>query len=153
MPSLATRSPSVKFTRGQRVYIVAVETTSRDLNSTRANFQIERRAKDEFAKARAFRVVSALRDSDFVFLVLLDAESRSFDEVALAVSPNDYERLGGNLDSLRNAALWQSNNHEKVGREAALAGATLGVSALFHNPSVVKGLVKQFHEDVIGSSK
>lgn len=60
---------------------------------------------------------------------MLDAASDNYDEIALAVSPADYERVGGNLDALRNSALWQADNHYKRGREAALVGATMGISA------------------------
>lgn len=108
---VAVQSPSFKFAKEQRVYVVAVEANSRELASARASLELERMAKDEFRKANFFRVASTLRDSDFVFFVLLDAESANYDEVALAVSPADYEREGGNLDRLRNCAVWQADNH------------------------------------------
>ena len=135
-----------KFRKEQRVYVVGVEAASRDLSGTRANLALERLAKDQFKKAGAFRVVNTLRDSDFVFFVMVDSASRNIEEVALAVSPVDYERLGGNLDALRNAALWQGENHFKAGR----AVASLGWSEVFHSQNVVAGLVKQFHKEAIG---
>ena len=139
-----------QFAKEQRVYVIAVDATSRDLSATRADLGLERAAKDYFKKANIFRVAKTLRDSDFVFFVMLDAASVNYDEVALAVLPADYERAGSNLDTLRNSALWQGDSHFKPGRNAALVGATMGVSAIFHRPSVIKDLVKQFHEDVIG---
>ena len=151
-PKLADRSPVIKFVRGQSVYVVAVEAASRDLNVTRADLRVERLAKDQFHKSRAFKVAGTLRQADFVFVVLLDAASRNSDEAALVVSPDDYERLGGSLDSLRNTALWQADNHLNVGRHAALAAASAGISVWFDHPSVVRGLVKQFQRDVIGPS-
>lgn len=53
----APQSPVFKFAKQQRVYVVAVEAKSRDLNSTRADLEIiERAAKDQFMKVKAFRV-------------------------------------------------------------------------------------------------
>jgi hypothetical protein len=96
-------------------------------------------------------VASTLRDADFVFFVMLDADSPKIDEVAVVVSPSDYQEANGNLDVLRNAAVWQSDNHfRNAGAEAALATFTAGMSVIFHHADVVAGLVKQFHEDVLG---
>jgi hypothetical protein len=143
--------PSFTFAKEQRVYIVAVDSSSRNASVTKADLQLERYAKDQFKSHRVFRVANTVREADFVFFVMLDADSPRLDEVAVVVSPSDYERANGNLDTLRNAALWQSDNHFKnVGAEAALAGATLGMSMIFHHANVVAGLVKQFHKDVIG---
>jgi hypothetical protein len=50
---------------------------------------------------------------------------------------------------MRTVPLWQGDGHYKVGRHAALAGATIGCSALFDRPSVVKNLVKQFHKETL----
>jgi hypothetical protein len=145
-------APSVlnkfKFSAGQSVYVVAVRTTSRDLSLTRADLELERLAKNEFKKAKKFKIASALKDSDFVFFVLYDSGSSRVDQLALAVLPADYGQHGANLDAMRTVALWQGDGHYKVGRDAALVGATMGLSALFHRPSVVRDLVKQFHKDV-----
>lgn len=146
----ASQAPAFKFAKEQRVYVVAVETGSRNLNVTSANLLLERLAKNQFKKGHAFRIASVLRGADFVFFVLLDSDSPTIDEVAIVVLPADYERVGGNLDALRNAALWQADGHYKLGRHAALAGATLGLSAIFDRSGVVQGLVKQFHRDALG---
>ncbi len=137
------------FERGQRVYVVAVGTRSRDLDLTKSDLEVERYARDQFKKSKAFTVVSSLRSADFVFLILLDSESSDAEELALAALPDDYEKYGSNLDALRNEALWQSNNHYNVGRHAALAGATLGVSGLFDHTSVASSLVKRFQKETI----
>lgn len=141
--------PTFKFAKDQRVYVVAAETSSRNLNVTSANLELERLAKNQFKKGRAFRLTNTLRDADFVFFVLLDADSANSDEVALVVAPADYERASRSLDALRNAALWQADGHYKRGRHAALAGATIGLSTIFDRSGVVQGLVKRFHHDVL----
>jgi hypothetical protein len=82
---------------------------------------------------------------------MLDPDSRKIDELAMVVSPSDYQEANGNLDVLRNAALWQSDNHfRNAGAEAALATFTAGMSVIFHHADVVVGLVKHFHKDAIG---
>ncbi len=146
---VAPQDNAFRFAKAQRVYVVAVEVSSRDLSITRANLELERKAKDEFRKLKAFRIAATLRDADFVFFVVFDEQSRNFDEVALAVLPGDYEQSGQKLDLLRNAAVWQKDSHLKRGRHAALAGATLGLSPIFDRPSVVKALVKEFHKEVL----
>lgn len=137
------------FERGQRVYVVAVSTRSRDLDLTKSELEVERNAKDQFKKSKEFMVVSTLRSADFVFFILLDPTSSDAEELALAALPDDYEKYGSNLDALRNVALWQSNNHYNVGRHAALAGATMGVSVLFDHASVASSLVKRFQKETI----
>ena len=82
---------------------------------------------------------------------MLDADSPKIDEVAVVVSPSDYQEANGNLDVLRNAAVWQSDNHFKhAAGEATLASVTIGMSLIFHHADVVAGLVKQFHKDTLG---
>ena len=137
------------FERGQRVYVVAVSTRSRDLDVTKSDLEVERDAREQFKKSKQFMVASTLRGADFVFFILFDSTSSESEEMALAVSPDDYQKYGSNLDALRNAALWQSSNHLNVGRHTALAGATIGVSVLFDHPSVAKGLVKRFQDETI----
>lgn len=139
-----------KFAKEQRVYVVAVETGSRNLNATSGNLQLERLAKNQFKKERSFHIATALREADFVFFVVLDANSANFDEIAMAVLPGEYERAGGNLDALRNAARWQADGHYKRGRHAALAAGTLGLSAIWDRSGVVQELVKQFHKETLG---
>jgi len=60
-----------KFAKEQRVYVVAVETGSRNLNATSGNLQLERLAKNQFKKERSFRIATTLREADFVFFVVL----------------------------------------------------------------------------------
>lgn len=138
-----------KFAKEQRVYIVAAETQSRNLSETRDDLQADRRAQKEFKKLGVFEIANALRQADFVFFVLIDSESRDVDELAVAITPADYEKDGSNFDRLRNVALWQSSGHLKTGRHAALAGATVGYSAFFDHPSVIRDLVKKFHREVV----
>ncbi|OFW41080.1 MAG: hypothetical protein A3J28_15805 [Acidobacteria bacterium RIFCSPLOWO2_12_FULL_60_22] len=138
-----------RFSPEQSVYVVAVETSSRELSSTKANLEIERFAKDQFRKERKFKIAPSLALADFVFFILYDSDSRDMDELAIVCLPSDYKEHGSDLDKLRTVALWQSDSHFKRGRNAALAGATMGMSAIFHRPSVSKGLVKKFHKEVL----
>lgn len=142
------QADTFRFAEGQRVYVVAVSAISRDLSATSAYLGLERLAKDQFKKAGVFKIATTLRSCDFVFFVIA-----SGDELALAVLPSDYERAGNNLDALRNVALWQGDSHLKVGREAGLAWATGGVSLIFHRPSLIRNLVKQFHADTVSKKR
>jgi hypothetical protein len=143
--------PRFTFAKEQRVYIVAVDSSSRNASVTKAALELERYAKDQFRKHHVFQIANTLREADFVFFVMLDSDSSKIDEIAIVISPPDYHNANGDIDGLRDAALWQSDNHFKnAGAEAALAGATLGWSAIFHHVNVVAGLVKQFHKDTIG---
>jgi hypothetical protein len=147
---LPSTKPAFTFAEEQRVYIVAVDSSSRNASMTKADLELERYAKNAFKRHRVFKVANTLHDADFVFFVMLDPDSRKLDELALVVSPSDYQ-ANGNLDALRNVALWQSDNYfRNAGAEAALAGFTLGTSLIFHHADVVAGLVKQFHRDTIG---
>ena len=149
-------SPTAKigftFSAGQSVYVVAADTGSRNLAATEANLKLERLAKDQFKKEKTFKIAKTLNEADFVFFILYDPASSGVDELALAALPSDYEESGKSLDALRNASLWQDDGHYKRGRHAALAGATLGYSLLFDRPSVAKGLVKEFHKDVLADN-
>ena len=150
LPLLSQTTP-FKFAKLQRVYVVAVDSVSRNTNATKADLELERYARDEFKKRKTFGLAKTLRDADFVFFVMVDSESSRRDEIGLAILPADYEQAHGNLDALRNAAVWQSDNRFKnVAGEAALAGATAGLSLIFHRPSVIAGLIKEFHGDVLG---
>jgi hypothetical protein len=142
--------PAFTFAKGQRVYVVGVESRSRDTSITKASLDLERYAKNAFKRHKVFQLASTLRDANFVFFVMLD-DSGAVDEVALAVSPAAYQQANGNFDAMRNAALWQSDNHFKhAAGHAGLAMATGGLSIIFDHPDVVAGLVKQFHKEVIG---
>ncbi len=147
-PCLAPQTQEFRFRKEQAVYVVAVQGASRDLNVTSADLGLERSAKDQFKREKKFKLAKTLGDADFVFFILIDGSSRDFDEVALVVLPLDYLEHGQSLDSLRARAVWQEASHLKRGRHAALAGATIGLSVIFDRPSVSKGLVKKFHQDV-----
>ena len=139
------------FKREQKVYVVAVNFRSRDLSLTGGDLEIERKAREQFRKEKKFVVTGYPKEADFVFLILIDRLSGRFDEMALAVLPDDYVKYGSNLDSLRTVALWQDASHFKGSQQAksaALAAGTMGVGNLFYRPSVAKSLVKQFHKDV-----
>jgi len=139
---------TVRLAPGQSVYIVALDTSRRtDLAST--NLAAERDAKQQFVKEKRFNVASTLKGADFVFLIALDKDSKISDQIAIVLSPADYQANRNSLEAMRDAALWQADAHFKVGRHAALAGATLGASAFF-DPNVTKGLVKQFHKELRG---
>jgi hypothetical protein len=103
--------PHIVFEAGKSVYVVGVEAASRDLSLTRANLEIERRAKEQFRKRKSFLIANSLQSADFVFLVVLDAQSEWFDETALVVDPESYAVLGNNIDALRLAAIWQDSSH------------------------------------------
>jgi len=133
-PASRQNGNSFKFAPGQAVYVVA------------SQLQLERKARDEFNRQKRYRVVNALKDADFVFAAILDPASNDFDEVALVVLPSDYQELWGQLDALRNKALWQGHGHLHRGKETALVVLTLGYGNLFR--SVVKSLVQDFHREI-----
>src|SRR2546426_4104433 len=66
------QNSAFRFAKGQHVYVVTVEASSRNLSITRGNLEIERKAKDDFRKLKVFRIAPTLRDADFVFFVLFD---------------------------------------------------------------------------------
>jgi hypothetical protein len=143
--------PAFTFAKGQRVYVVGVESRSRDTSITKASLDLERYAKNAFKRHKVFQLASTLHNADFVFFVMVDDASGSVDEVAVVVTPAAYQQSNGSFDALRNAALWQSDNHFKhAAGHAGLAMATGGLSIIFDHPDVVAGLVKQFHKDAIG---
>jgi hypothetical protein len=140
-----------QFRKEQFVYVVGAESLSRNLTITSANLELERKAKEQFRKEKVFRIAKTLAEADFVFFILIDSNSDVADEIALAILPSDYKDQGTSLDTLRAKAIWQETAHFKRGRNAALAGATIGLSGIFHRPSVSKGLVKKFHQDTFRS--
>lgn len=147
-PCMAAQTQQFQFSKEQAVYVVAVQGASRNLSVTSADLGVERSAKEQFKREKKFKLARKLGDADFVFFILIDGSSRDFDEVALVVLPSDYSEHGQSLDALRARAIWQETSHLKRGRHAALAGATIGLSVIFDRPSVSKGLVKKFHQDV-----
>lgn len=56
------------FSRGQRVYVVAVDGRSRDSSLTTADLREERRIREEFMKQKSFMIVRTLHEADFRLL-------------------------------------------------------------------------------------
>lgn len=106
-----------KFASGQAVYVV-----SNDL-------AVQRKAEEQFANDRQFKVASGLKGADFVFVALLDASSE--EELALILLPDDYSQYRADLDGLRSHALWQ------------------GAGQLRRFGSAVKRLVKRFEQEAL----
>ena len=116
----APPSPAFKFTKEQKVYVVAVDADSRNISVTKADLELERLAKTQFKKRKVFRLANTIREADFVFFVMLDTSSSRTDEIAVVITPSAYLAANGNIEALRNAALWQSDNHFKnVASEAS----------------------------------
>jgi 2,3-bisphosphoglycerate-independent phosphoglycerate mutase len=63
------------FRRAQAVYVVAVKSLSRNLTVTSADLEVERHAKEQFKKEKAFRLAKVLSEADFVFLIVVDDAS------------------------------------------------------------------------------
>lgn len=114
-----------KFAPGQAVYIVS------------PTLELQRKAGEQFAKDRQFKVASGLSNADFVFVALLDASSD--EELALVLLPDDYSQHRADLDGLRDHALWQG-------------GAVRPRTIFSLNGSKVKNLVKQFEQEVLRAS-
>jgi hypothetical protein len=148
-PDPTPTASELKIHAGQSVYVVAMDTAARDTRMSSSRLEIERKAKEQFAKQRSFPISPVLKNADFVFVVAIDEGSSDFDEIAVAVSVPNYEANANSLDKLRNASVWQSDSHYHRGKEAGIAAATLGYSAFFRHPSVVKDLVKKFHKEVL----
>lgn len=134
---------------GQSVYIVALDTSSRRADTAGGSLELERKAREEFEKERKFKVASVLKTADFVFVIALDRAARDSDEVAIAISPGDYMANSDSFEKMRDAAIWQGSAHFKRGKHTAIAAASLGYSKFFDHSSVVKGLIKQFHKEVL----
>ena len=60
--------PAFTFAKGQRVYVVAVDSNSRDASITRADLQLERLAKNAFKRHKAFQIASHATRRQFRFL-------------------------------------------------------------------------------------
>ena len=112
-----------KFAPGQAVYIV-----SNDL-------QLERRAGEQFAKDRQFKVAGGLSGADVVFVGLLDTSSPPGEELALVLLPDDYSQYRADVDALRDHALWRAG------------GQLRGFG------SEVKRLVRKFEREVLQSAE
>lgn len=62
----------------------------------------------------------------------------------MALTPSDYARSRGDLDAMRDAAVWSSDGKVHGGADDLLSAGTFGLSRAFHRPSTSAGLVKQF---------
>jgi hypothetical protein len=146
-------APELTIHSGQSVYIVAIDTSARDTSLSSVRLELERKAREQFSKEKKFVVSKVLKTADFVFVIALDPGSKDSDEIALAVSTASYKENISDIDKLRNAAVWQSDEHfhrgKEAGKNAALGAATLGYGNLFRHPSVAKDLVKKFHKDML----
>ncbi|HXN23338.1 MAG TPA: hypothetical protein VOA41_11415 [Candidatus Dormibacteraeota bacterium] len=87
-----------------------------------------------------------LKGADLVFVIAINSNARDKDEIALALSVQNYEANSTSLEKLREVAIWQGDGHYKRGKRTGLAMATMGYSGFFSG-SVAKGLVKQFHKE------
>lgn len=144
---LSAARSNFRFQRGQSVYVIGMETGSRDLTKTKANLTIERRAKEEFRKNGFFELVSGISQADFVFVVIEDVESAGIEEIGVAILLGDYQQSKRSIDDLRDRALWQDQNRFPRAKAAGAALLTAGLSAIVYHPSVAKGLVSKFHKD------
>lgn len=151
--SAQTLSKDLNLIAGQRVYVVGVESSFRDLSLSKLNLTIERLAKDQFAREGVFKNASAPRYADFVFLVILDPSSKDREEIAIAVSAADYTKRRADLDALRDVALWQSSASTAV-RHTKPATKKQAVREIIASRygfglSVVQDLVMQFHREIL----
>jgi hypothetical protein len=89
--------PALTFAKGQRVYVIGVESRSRDTSITKASLDLERYAKNAFQRHKVFQPASTLHNADFVFFVMVDDASGSVDEVAVVVTPAAYQQANGEL--------------------------------------------------------
>lgn len=128
-----TSSPSpvpvaaIKIHPGQAVYVVAMDTAARDTRMASSRLDIERKAKEQFAKEKKFALSPVLKSADFVFIIAIDEAARDFDEIAIVVSVPDYQAYSTNLDKLRDAAIWQSDSITTGVRKLALPRLALDI--------------------------
>jgi hypothetical protein len=93
-----------RWTISDAVYIVALDTSSRRAESAGESLELERRAREEFAKEKKFKIAPVFKSADFVFVIAIDRDARDSDEVAIAISPGDYRANGASLEKMREAA-------------------------------------------------
>jgi hypothetical protein len=116
------------FRPGQSVYAVALRSDSGGID-----LAVESKVKKEFEKQKKFKVAASLTGADYVFLVLAEHDSYSAgvagvstaqnylkSAFALVVSAGDYTEHKGNLEKLREVALWRGDSNAKM-REASPA--------------------------------
>ncbi len=146
-----------KFTAGQKVYIVSVEsvegaTSKLDTRLDPENYQ---RAEKAFTKERRFDITENIHQADFVFYCLRFGKHGE-KEIGLAIKPQDLERnitpinevrWETNLDGLMAASLWNSEANEHQGRRMGIAMATGGVYQGRYK--VIGELVKAFYKEVL----
>lgn len=145
---LGQPAPQTKrISAGQAAYVVAIGSETRSLAHASSRLDVERRAKTEFAKRKAFHIAPSVPDADFAFVVIVDDSSGRVEEIALALWIDDYIRLRNtDVDQLRVVAFWQGSPIPISKRRAASAVATVGWSELFRESSVARGLVADFHK-------
>jgi hypothetical protein len=107
-----------KFALGQAVYVAS------------NNPIMQRRASEQFARDRQFKVAAGASDADFVFVAVLHWPG---EEAALVVLPEDYSEHRADPEALRDHALWR------------------GAAQLHRFRSEIKGLVQQFERDALQS--
>src|SRR5262249_44534824 len=69
---------------------------------------VESRLEQAFEQQKFFKLTRKISEADFVFLVYCVYEGGYLDNLTgFALTPEQYARLKGNLDALREEALWQ----------------------------------------------
>lgn len=135
---------SFSFSKGQKVLLIGIQS---DMSTI--SLALERKMKEQFTRSKSFRIVDKETKADFLFIIVVDPSSPELDEIALVVLPEVYKQFRSELAELRRAAIWQLEGHYKAHRNAALLTSTLGLSSIFHRPSVSQDLVKRFHQEVL----
>lgn len=95
-------SPRFKFAPGQAVYIAGNDA------------ELKRKAGEQFAEDRQFKVVDAAGRADFIFAAVATSPSKNAQELALVVSPDDYSHYHQDVDALRKRALWSGTGFPGV---------------------------------------
>lgn len=137
-PALAT-TPKFEIRAGQSVYVTALRTTGGPDIAT------ERKLKQEFEKQKVFKLSSTLSAADIVFVMFVEYEhnvafvggigsgSDDIKSVAVLVVPSsDYAGAKGDLDSLREDALWRDEQDNGMWRTKGVLGK----------------MVQKFHQDL-----
>ena len=117
------------FQPGQTIYVVAYR-----LNGP-VNLPVESRLGQAFEQQKFFKLTRKLSEADFIFLVYCAYEGGYMDNLTgFALTPEQYARLKGNLDALREEALWQ----DRMRRSWTSAD----------EERVVDKLAQKFHDDL-----
>lgn len=137
---------------GQSVYIVAHKMTGPD------DIRLEGNLIKEFSRKKKFRIAGNLSEADFVFLVYSQNRSVTRTNIlkiwdpgptenalvyaeAYAITPDQFGKYVHDLKMLREVAYWQRT----------IGSGQVGALSLFGLPPKrrYRGLVKQFHNDVV----